>query len=279
MDMTVKGDVYTRGSWATTLSCDYNKLYQYNGNFSLSLADNLIGEKDIQPHSWNKDFFVRWLYNQSDKANPNSHFSANVNLGSSTYTTYNPTSTADYLTSTFQSEVSYSTTIANEFNFSLNGGENQNTQTQVVDITLPELTLTANRWYPFQSSERVGNPKWYENINVNYVMDMKNELTDTAKYLKRKHELNRLSMAYISKYLSQAGIKVLKYFTWTNAITYNERWYLNHVREQIVKSTEQIVTNFDKSAVTNANLNSGSYWGSSTKSIYKLQPDTVKEEL
>ena len=51
MDMTVKGDVYTRGSWATTLSCDYNKLYQYNGNFSLSLADNLIGEKDIQPHS------------------------------------------------------------------------------------------------------------------------------------------------------------------------------------------------------------------------------------
>ena len=47
--------------------------------------------------------------NQSDKASLNSHFSADVNIESNKYNNYNPSSTADYLTNTFESSISYST--------------------------------------------------------------------------------------------------------------------------------------------------------------------------
>ena len=38
MDLSIKGDVYSNGTWLANAVTNYNKLYKYNGNFSFQLC-------------------------------------------------------------------------------------------------------------------------------------------------------------------------------------------------------------------------------------------------
>ena len=242
-DLCVKGNIYANGSWALMGTTDYNRLYHYSGSLSLNYAINKV-ENSSLPGTFNneKDFFIRWMHNQSDKARPNSHFSADVNISSTKYNQYNPTSTADYLTNTFESSISYSTVIGNEFNLSLNGRHSQNTQTHVIDITLPELTLSANRFYPFQKKERIGNPKWYENISINYLMDAKNELSGPDSTLFKKNLYNKMNNGITHSVPISSSIKLLKHLTWSNTINYKERWYFKSIKKDSIGKTLKVDT-------------------------------------
>ncbi len=231
-DLSIRGDIYTRGSWATKTTFNYNKLYHYNGSLDLNYAYNKIPEPNSDVSSVNKDFFIRWLYNQSDKARPHSRFSANVNAGSSSYNTLNPSSTSDYLTNTFQSTISYSTVIADNYNFSINMRHIQNTQTKDINITLPEITFSANRFYPFQKKERVGKPKWYENISINYVMNAKNELNTKTSYLFTPHELDSLNYGVLHTITASSSNKILKHLSWTNTLSFNDRFYFDQTQKE-----------------------------------------------
>ncbi|HPS83828.1 MAG TPA: putative LPS assembly protein LptD, partial [Bacteroidales bacterium] len=91
-DLAVRGDIYSRGSWALKTQSNYKKKYKYDGNLSLSFARNIFGERNTPDFSKNSDFFVKWYHTQDPKARPNSRFSANVQAGTSNYNTYNPSS-------------------------------------------------------------------------------------------------------------------------------------------------------------------------------------------
>ena len=51
----------------------------------------------------------------------------------------------------FQSSISYSTSIGDKCNFSLSGSDNQNMLTHAIDLTLPEFTFSVANIYPFRS--------------------------------------------------------------------------------------------------------------------------------
>ena len=242
VDMSLKGDIYTRGSWALKGESDYNWLYHYSGSLSLNLSENKLGDAGTPGSSDSHDFFIRWIHNQSDKARPNSRFSANVNFGSSKYNTFNPTTTADYLTNTFQSGISYSTSIANEFNLSLSASQNQNTQTHIVDITLPELTFTANRFYLFQNKERVGKPRWFENISVNYLMNARSEVSGIDSILFKQNLLKKINSGVSHNIPVSGSFKIAKYLTMTSTININDRWYFNSIRKDSLNKTTKIDT-------------------------------------
>ena len=177
VDLALRGTIYTRGSWALKALSNYNKRYKYIGSFDLNYAVNIDGEKDLPGYSRGRDFFIRWNHTQDAKARPNSRFTANVNAGSSNYQKYNPSTSNDYLSNTFQSNIAYQTTLFDKFNFSANVRHSQNTLNKTVDLSLPEITLSANRFYPFRKENRTGNQKWYENINIGYNMSAQNSLT------------------------------------------------------------------------------------------------------
>ena len=73
-------------------------------------------------------------------ARPNSSFNASVDMGTrNSFRNDLNTSDEDYLSSTFQSNISYTTALVpSKLNFSLNGRHNQNNQTGVMLLTLPE---------------------------------------------------------------------------------------------------------------------------------------------
>lgn len=229
VDLALRGDIYSRGSWALKGLSNYNRRYKYSGSLDMNYAINIEDEKELPGYVKGTDFFVRWSHTQDPKARPNSRFSANVNAGSSNFHKYNPASANDYLSNTFQSNVAYQTTLFSKYNFSTNVRHSQNTLNKTIDLSLPEVAFSANRFYPFRNENRSGKQKWYENISMGYTMNAKNDLSIADSLFFSEQSLQSFRNGMKHTIPINSSIKVLKYFSLNNNINYNERWYLKTI--------------------------------------------------
>lgn len=237
IDMEFRGSVYSRGSWALKNITRYNKKYKYNGMLSISYAVNRLGEKETPEFSESKDFAVTWKFNQDAKARPKSRFSADVNFKSGQYNRFNPVTTTDYLSNTFSSSIAYSTTILDKIQFTLNMSESQNTRTHIVDITLPSLNISASSMYPFRRKKQLGSIKWYENVAISYSFRAENRISTYDSLLFQYSSLEKMQNGIHQTISISNPIKILKFFTLTNSVNYNERWYASGIEKQWIKDT------------------------------------------
>ena len=238
LDLAVRGDIYSRGSWALKAQSKYKIRYKFNGSFSLGrsiLKSSIEGFPDYRE---DRDFFIKWNHNQDPKARPYSSFRANVNLGSSSYLANNATNVNDILTNTLQSSVSYAYSIPNSpFNLSVNLRHSQNNQSKIVNLSLPEMALTMNRIYPFKSKFSTGTPKWYEKIGVSYTMNAQNKVsapdstlfdTDSLSWEQKWQLFNngmRLNIPVATNF------KLFKYVNASPSFNYSESWYAYSIRK------------------------------------------------
>lgn len=231
IDLALRGDIYTRGSWALKTLSNYNKKYAFNGNFSLNYATNIISEKELPDYSKSKDFFIRWSHTQDPKARPNSTFSANVNAGSSKFNTFNPGTTQDHLSNTFQSSISYSRNWKSKYFFSVSARHDQNTISRQVNLSVPELSFNTNRFYPFRKKNQVGKLKWYENIGLTYSSNARNDINtyDSLLFTPKVYDMMKYGIRHNVPISN--NMNILKYFFLTNTINYNERWYFQTIRK------------------------------------------------
>ncbi|MFP4472015.1 MAG: putative LPS assembly protein LptD, partial [Bacteroidales bacterium] len=225
MDITLTGSIYTSGSWSVRPTFRYAKRYKFNGNFDFSYAKNILGDRDAPDADIRKDFSVRWTHSQDPKARPNGRFSANVNIVSSDFNQFNLTSTEAYLSNTFQSSIAYQTNFNNNMFLTLNASHSQNTLDRSVNITLPSLTFNTKQFYPFRRKNPVGQMRWYENINMKYTMNAENRIQTMDTLLFKPGWEDQFRYGAKHSIPISSSIKVLKYFTLTNSLNYNERWY------------------------------------------------------
>jgi len=225
IDLAILGDIYTRGSWATKLRSNYNLRYKYNGFAHISYATNILGEKNTESYQKYKDFMFKWTHNQDPKAHPVRRFSANVNIMSSKYNLFNPTSANDYLSNTFQSAVSFSTNWKGKYFLSANLSHSQNTITRQMTISLPEVSFSVSSFYPFRKEKSVSNFKWYENISVGYSSYLKNTITTYDSIIFEGNFLDKMNNGIRHSIPISNSIKIFKYFNFTNRIDYTELWY------------------------------------------------------
>ncbi len=236
-DLKLTGDIYSRGGWALKPVFTYKKRYKYSGNFSLKYAVTIYGTLG-DPDYYNKsDFFVSWSHRQDTKARPNSVFGASVNFGSSSYNKYNPSTVNDYLTNTFSSSVSYDMRLGTWGNLTTSATHSQNTQTKLVNLSLPSLSFSVNRIYPFKKKNPTGPAAWYESINVNYSMIMRNDLSSPDSLIFKPGIGNKFVNGMKHTIPISGSFKVMKYFSWSNGINYNERWYTKTIRKTWVNDT------------------------------------------
>jgi hypothetical protein len=243
VDLTLKGDIYTRGSYGLRAASNYVKRYGYQGDVSFSYANIKIGEEGFPNYQSNKDFFVRWKHAQDPKSRPNSRFSADVNAGSSNYNKFNSSNTTDLLSNTFQSTIRYDYTVPNKpVNFSLTGRQSQNTIKRTIDITLPEANLLVSRFFLFKKKDHVGPTSWYQNITSSYTGKLANQLS-TGDSLLFKGDIDwdrdlRNGMSHTVPLTTQ--IKMLKYFTFSPTISYTESWYLKSIQKNYDPIAQQV---------------------------------------
>lgn len=256
-DTQLTGDIYSKGSWRVQNTTRYRNRYRFNGDLNLSYSIIKQGVPETESFSRNTEFFVRWSHQQDPKARPNSKFSANVNAGSSNNFREGVNANVnDFLTNTFQSNVTYNKTFAGTpFNFNASLRHNQNTNTGVVNLTLPEMALNMTRIYPGQKIRQwlgagaVGSKKWYENIGLNYNTNFRNEINtgDSLISLNNLPNLLRDDFRYGMRHnvTANTSIKLFKRkapFTLNPSINYVERWYLQTIEKRYDNELDSAIT-------------------------------------
>jgi len=241
VDFALTGDIYTLGSWGTKLISNYANRYHYNGNLSVSYSEIKTSEKELPDYNLFKDFFVRWSHRQDPKARPSSNFSANVNAGSSGYYQNNISSANNYLTNTFQSSIAWSKFWPGKpYSFSASLSHSQNTITKDVSMSLPNTNFSVNRFYPFKRKITVGVEKWYEKIGVSYQNNFQNSVQTKDSLLFKTSNQFRYGMSHSIPV--STSFKILKHFTLSPSVTYNERWYPETIRKNYIAGEDSIVT-------------------------------------
>ena len=185
-DLSLTGDIYSKGSWGLRARSNYRTRYRYSGNLDLSRNSLINGIPETPGYSRTNNFFVRWNHTVDPRASLTDRFSATVNIGTSTnFTNTLNSSNLDYLSNTFQSNVQWAHVFpSSPFNLAVALRHSQNTQTGVFDITLPALTLNMQRIYPGQLLKKEGaTGGWTEQIGVSYGFNFDNRLTTTEDQL------------------------------------------------------------------------------------------------
>jgi len=225
-DLLFMGDINTRGSWAAKSKANYVFKYKCNGVLEMSFAQNFFGERNTPSRERKNDFRAHWVHNQDPKAHPTTRFSAYVDIVTTSYNTYNPSSTADYLSNEFVSSLNLSTNAKGIFFVDAAVYYRQNTFNKNISISIPDINMSVRQFYPFRKKTQAGKLKWYDNISLKWTSQMSNKIsTIESQFLKQK-TWEEIQTGMQHTIPLNIPIKVGKYINWNNNATLVEKWYL-----------------------------------------------------
>lgn len=227
IDLAVRGDLYTQGSYGVNLSSRYKRRYKYSGSIELSHNSLRNGDPDFPDYSVQNNFFVKWRHTQDPKARPSTSFSADVNAGTSTaFSNSLTTNTGDFLRNTFTSSISFQKSWPGKpFSFNASMSHNQNTLTKQVNVTLPQFAFNVSRIFPFKRKEAVGKQRWYEKIGMSYQLRGENRVSSPDSTFFAQSTLRGMRNGISHSIPISTSFKAFKYFTISPSASYNERWF------------------------------------------------------
>lgn len=242
VDFTLRGSIYSKGSWSINGSSRYKLRYKFSGNVNVTYAENVFSEKGLSNYNETREYRIGWSHSQDAKARPNSTFSASVNFSSSGYNKYQTTSSQDYLTNTTSSSISYqmSRIMNSPFSLSMNIQHTQNTRDSSLSLTLPNFTLTMSRIQPFKRRKAVGPMRWYEDIGVSYSGSFQNKVRTHIDSLFTHGTLEKFEYGVKHSPSVTKSFKVLKYFSLSPSASYSERWYFKRHYIEALNDTTPI---------------------------------------
>lgn len=235
MDLKLRADIFTKGSWALNMESNYVKRYKYSGLLQASYQVTKTGDKGLPDYSVAKDFKVVWSHRQDPKASPNSTFSASVNFATSSYertnigNMYNSQAMSQ---NTKTSSVSYSRNFPDQhLSISASGNIAQTMLDSSIAVTLPDMTISLSTIFPFKRKHAVGDEKWYEKISVRYTGRVKNSIKTKDNLLFKKNLIRDWENGMQHEIPVSATFTLFKYFNVTPTVNYTERWYTRKVKK------------------------------------------------
>lgn len=244
-DLAVLGDYYTNGSYGLRFQSSYAKRYSFTGNVNIRFENNVQSERGFPDYARSRQYNIQWSHNKDPKSNPNSRFSASVNLGSSQYyrQSQNLTNIGAGLNNTLQSSVSYSKTFQTvpQVNVSLSATHNQNTNTQAINMTLPTLQASVDRIFPFAPADA---PKKgiIKNVNLQYNLRGENRIATTDSLFFRPEMFRDARSGVQHTIPISTNFKVFKYFSVSAGTSFQETWVLNTIDRFYNSNTNEAET-------------------------------------
>ena len=234
MDLRLLGEIYTKGSWGLSLETNYRKRYRHNGNFYVSYLNTVEGEKNMPDYLKQTSLKVQWTHSLDSKAIPNTSFSARVNFASQSYERNNLQSRYDpvaYSQSTRASAVSYSRTFPKiGLNIALSTNLTQNMRDSSVAVTLPDMSISLNRFYPFKRKHAAGKDKWYEKISMSYTGSLTNSITTTESELFKSNMIKDWRNGMQHRIPIDATFQLFKYINVTPSFNFRDIMYSRKVK-------------------------------------------------
>lgn len=260
-DLSLTGSYFTLGSYSVDINSRYKVNYKFNGNFSLTYSNDQTGEKGMADFRQSKNFGLKWSHTQDAKAHPGTSFSASVNFSSPSNSKYNSRSVDEALQNQVSSSISYSRNWNGKVSMSVNALHNQNSRDSSYSFTLPNITLSVTRFYPFKQKNRVGKEKFYEKISFGYSTSFQNRLNfkmrdmqDFAYNPDGSYQVDPVTGVRVKEFGDSLGVKaldrltngmghnfqiglpnftLLKYLNFTPSVTYGMNWMFNAGRQYL----------------------------------------------
>jgi hypothetical protein len=268
-DLRLTGSIYSKGSYGATIATNYKKRYAYNGNLKFNYNKSKTGE--IESPFESNDFSFSWTHTPSSKGR-SSRFSSSVNFQTNSYNQNKNLVQSNFnqsINAQFNSNISYSKTFkGSPFNISANLRHSQNVQNKKVNLTLPDLSYNMGRIYPFKNMGKLGKTALGK-ISISHRFTGKIELTNgsssntlnSINIINSSDSFNKqidFNMENISTIIDRSKIggkhtipistsfNILKFFTVSPSINYNEIWYLkklNYTYNEVENGIEIDTTN------------------------------------
>ncbi|MBQ5860623.1 MAG: LPS-assembly protein LptD, partial [Alistipes sp.] len=241
MDLTLTGGFYTLGSWEARATSRYIKRYKYSGNFDLNYSSIRTGDKGDPDFIKQNTYRIQWTHSQDPKANPGSTFSASVNLSSSGYSRYSATTLNDMLATQTNSSISYSKNWAGTpFSLSMNMAVSQNSQTQAISATLPNVSFNVSKFFPLKRKVKMGTDRWYEKISMSFSTKMTNSISTKEGEVFKRETFNSMRNGIQHSIPVQASFTLFNHLNITPNVNYTERWYFKKVERQWNPETNKV---------------------------------------
>ena len=242
IDLLLAGDIFTNGSWAAKLRSNYVFRYKCTGRVDLSFAQNYFGEMYTPTRYHTNDFKLYWDHKQDAKSHPTTRFSAHVDIVSRTFNTYNPSSVNDYLSNQYTSKLNLSTSAKGVFFVDLTGSYTQSTSTGNVDISLPDISMSVNQFYPFRKKNK-SVLKWYDNISVKWNSQFVNRINTQDSMVLKAETWRNMQLGMKNSIPITIPIKIAKLVNWNTTLNLTEIWYLQReTQSQQLDTLDDVIT-------------------------------------
>lgn len=231
MDLKILGEIYTKGSWGISGETSYAKRYKFRGNAMISYQSTVNGEKNLPDYSHQTSLKVTWTHSSDAKANPNQSFSARVNFASQNYektnltSMYNPTA---YTQSTRASSVSYNRNVSKiGMSIAASGNITQNMRDSSLAVTLPDLSISVSRFYPFRRKNAAGKDRWYEKISMSYTGQFSNSFNGKESDLLHSNFAKDWKNGMQHRVPIDATFQLFKYINISPSLSFRDMMYLS----------------------------------------------------
>ncbi len=259
--LEIKTDFYSKGSNALYINSTYRKRYFYSGSVNFSYTNNVTGAQ-IENQQKSKDFRLAWSHSPQTKGT--GRFSASVNAATATYNSNNyivggiptnsTTSTFNNSSAKLSSNISYSKTFAGTpFSLGVNLRINEDLTTKQVDLPFPDMNFNVNNLYPFK---KVKGNMFLQNLSTRLTLTATNQLTNNLGKIGSvvtKDSIAPFNFQNLPRFFQnakkgvrsnipfQTSVKVLKYFTISPSINFDELWYFQKLNWGVDATGKNIV--------------------------------------
>ena len=248
-DFSLTGDIYTLGSWAIDVNSRYKVNYKCSGNFSFTFSNDQTGERGSTDFFQSRNFGVRWSHSQDSKARPGTSFSASVNFSSPANSRYNSQNVTEALQNQISSSISYSRNWNGKFNLSANLLHSQNTRDTLCNysFTLPNLTFSMSRIYPFKRKNRVGKERFYEKFSIGYNTTLQNKITFEAKEFGKAGFFDKFQNGMTHNFqIGLPSFTLFKYINVSPNVSYGMNWHFRSAEQEYNPETDKVETKLGK---------------------------------
>ena len=248
IDLRLTGDIYSKGSYGLTLGTSYKKRYSFSGSLRFNFNKSKTGT--FENPAISNDFSFSWSHSPDSKGR-SSRFSSSVNFQTNSYNQNKNLVYSDFnesINAQFNSNISYNKTFkGTPFNLSANLRHSQNVQTKKVNLTLPDVSYNMSRIYPFKNLGKLGKTALGK-LSISHRFTGKIQLSNgtSGGSLGGLNIINssdnfsdqiEFNFDNISSIIDRSKIggkhtipistsfNLLKYFTVSPSINYNEIWY------------------------------------------------------
>ncbi len=282
VDLAVLGDYYTNGSYGLRLESNYAVRYKFSGNMSFRYENLINSERGFPDFAKSTIYNIRWTHSQDGKASPNSRFSASVNLGSSTYyqQSINQSNLSNSQNNTLASSISYSKTFNSvpQVNMSITATHSQNTNTEVINMTLPTLQVNVDRVFPF--APKIGSKKGIiQNINLQYSVRGENRITTTDSLFFKKEMFDDAKAGFQHNIPLTTNFKLFKYLSLSASTNYQEVWTFETIERDYDEDLEEVVTTTNKGFDAFRTYNFGASLGTTLYGMYDFGQDSKVQAI